>query len=183
MLKIWRDWPLKNTTLLVLGLGLFLFFIESPQVAAVLKTIGGLGYLGAFIAGAFFVSTYTVAPSAVILYDLAQTHHPLATALIAGLGAMIGDYLIFRLFRDRIFEELHPIFSEVGGKYVRPLFKTPAFGWLLPFLGAVIIASPIPDEIGVGMLGLSKLKPWQFMFVAFALNAAGIFVIVLAARS
>lgn len=183
MYKVWKAWPLKNTTLLAVGLGLFFFFIESPHVAAAIGALGGYGYVSAFVVGIMFVSTYTVAPSAVVLYDLALTLNPLAIALIAGLGAMLGDYIIFRLLKDKIFEELQPIFSRVGGKYVRPLFKTPAFGWLLPFIGAVIIASPIPDEVGIGMLGLSKLKPWQFMIVAFSLNAAGIFVIVLAAKS
>jgi hypothetical protein len=44
--------------------------------------------------------------------------------------------------------------------------------------GAVIIASPLPDEAGVSLLSLSKLKNWQFILLSFVLNATGIFIIV-----
>jgi hypothetical protein len=40
-----------------------------------------LGYIGAFIVGFFFVSTYTVAPSGVVLFTLANELDPLVIAL------------------------------------------------------------------------------------------------------
>jgi uncharacterized membrane protein YdjX (TVP38/TMEM64 family) len=52
----------------------------------------------------------------------------------------------------------------------------------MPFLGALIIASPVPDEIGVSILGLTKIRYWQFFMVTFILNALGIFLIVTAAK-
>jgi uncharacterized membrane protein YdjX (TVP38/TMEM64 family) len=48
----------------------------------------------------------------------------------------------------------------------------------LPIIGALIIISPFPDEIGIGLMGLSKIKKWQFMLISFALNSLGIFIIV-----
>ena len=45
-----------------------------------------MGYLGAFITGIFFVSTFTVVPASVVLFRLAESLHPIEVALLAGLG-------------------------------------------------------------------------------------------------
>ncbi len=182
MRRRWRRWRYKNTCFLLLSLVLFFILAQTPFVDSIIGQIGNLGYLGAFITGIFFVSTFTVAPAAVVLYHLADSLHPIEVALLAGLGAMVGDYIIFRFMKDRVFDELQPLFSKINHPYLRTLFKTPLFAWTLPVIGAAIIASPLPDEIGVSMLGLSKIRRWQFFVVTFLLNAAGIFIVVVVAR-
>jgi hypothetical protein len=57
------------------------------------------------------------------------------------------------------------------------IFKTKLFYWFVPFFGAVIIASPFPDEIGVSMLGMSKLGSRYFLLISFVFNSLGIFII------
>ena len=178
----WRHWHYKNTLLLVLSLIIFYYLLKTPVVDNALKQIGSLGYLGAFIAGIFFVSTFTVAPAGVVLYHLADTLHPIEVAVLAGFGAMIGDYFIFRFMKDRVFKELRPLFRKHGRPYTKVLFKSPYFAWLLPLVGAFIIASPFPDEAGVSMLGLSKIKQWQFFLLALVLNSIGIFVVITVAQ-
>jgi len=54
---------------------------------------------------------------------------------------------------------------------------------MLPVTGAVIIASPFPDELGVTLLGLSRVRNIHFLVVTYLLNTIGIFLIVLLARS
>lgn len=183
LMRKWRVWPYKNTLLLVLSLILFFYLVKTPLVDSVIKQIGTLGYAGAFITGMFFVSTFTVAPAAVVLFHIAENLHPLEVALLAGLGAMIGDYIIFRFVRDRVFDELRPLFLKLRTPKVKIIFKSPYFAWILPIAGAAIIASPLPDEVGVSMLGLSRIRQWQFFLLTFFLNAAGIFLIVLAAQA
>lgn len=179
--KQWKRWRYKNTGLLILSLIGFYYLLQLPVANQAINQIGNLGYLGAFLAGIFFVSTFTVAPAGLVLYRLADNLHPVEVALLAGLGAMVGDYIIFRFMKDRVFEELAPLFRQLHTPYVRTLFRSPYFGWLLPLIGALIIASPVPDEVGVSMLGLSKIRPWQFFAVTFTLNALGIFLVVSAA--
>lgn len=178
----WRRWHYKNTTLLIFSLILFFLLAKTPQVDNFIKQVGTLGYIGAFITGIFFVSTFTVAPAAVVLYHLADTLQPLEIAVLAGLGAMVGDYIIFRFIQDRVFRELRPYFLKHGRPYIRILYKSPYFAWMLPVFGAFIIASPFPDEVGVGLLGLSKIKRWQFFLLSLVLNATGIFFVVSIAR-
>ena len=183
MLMRYREWKYKNTTFLVVSLLIFFFFADSMIIRQFINNVGSLGYLGAFITGIFFVSTFTVAPAAVVLFHLAGHLNPFEVAILAGLGAVVGDYIIFRFLKDRVFEELRPLFNRWGGTQISELLHTPYFAWLLPVIGATIIASPLPDELGVGILGIAKMKHWQFLILSFFLNTAGVFVIVTLARS
>ena len=178
----WRRWKYKNTMLLVVSLIAFFYVARTPQVDAAIKSVGSLGYLGAFMTGVFFVSTFTVAPAAVVLFHLATMLHPVEIALLAGVGAMVGDYIIFRYMKDHVFAELLPLARKAQTPRLKILFKSPYFAWILPVVGAFLIASPLPDELGVSMLGMSKVKKWQFFLLAFVLNTVGIFLIVSAAR-
>ncbi len=141
--------------------------------------LGSFGYLGAFIAGMFFVSTFTVATSALILLILAETLSPLEIGLIAGLGAVVGDMLIFRLVKDNLTNEIEDIYNHVDKKkHFKKLFHSKYFNWMLPVLGSIIIASPLPDELGVSLMGISKINPVKFIFLSYILNSIGIFLIV-----
>jgi len=180
----YRNWQYKNTALLILSLVLLFFLVKADFVKDLVVQIGNLGYFGSFIVGVFFVSVFTVAPSVVVLYNLADTLNPFIVAILAGLGAVVGDYLIFRFFKDKIFDEIKPIFDKIGwSHFFSKIFRTPFFSWLIPLFGAAIIASPMPDEVGISILGISKVKSWQFIIISFLLNAVGIFVIVTVARS
>lgn len=179
----WRNWPYKNTFLLVVSLVIFFYFANSGPIQNFIKRIGDLGYPGAFLTGIFFVYTFTVAPAAVILFRLADSLNPFGIAILAGLGAVLGDFIIFRYLRDHVFEELKPVFRKIPGSKIAKLFYTPYFAWILPLAGLFIIASPFPDEVGVGLIGASKIKNWQFLLLSFLLNATGIFIVVTLARS
>lgn len=181
--KSWRNWPLKNTSFLILSLLIFVYIAELPAVDNFIKGLGSFRYLGSFIAGFFFVSTYTVAPAGYVLFELAKFFNPLQIALVAGLGSMLGDYVIFRFIRDRVADELKPYLAKIGAPKLREIFHTPYFAWLLPISGALIIASPLPDEIGVSLLGASKIKNTHFLIFSYLLNAVGILIIVLLARN
>ena len=86
-------------------------------------------------------------------------------------------------FRDRVVRELKPYLAKIGTPKIRHLFRTPYFAWLLPASGALIIASPLPDEVGVGLMGSSKLSNSRFLIFSYLLNATGIFFVVLLAQS
>lgn len=125
------------------------------------------------------MSTFTIAPSTLILLTLAETLSPIEIGIIAGLGAVIGDVLIFHLVKDNLANEIEDIYYHIDKKgHVRGLLHTRYFSWMLPVTGALLIASPLPDELGVSMLGLSKMSTFKFVLLSFALNSVGIFLIV-----
>jgi hypothetical protein len=178
LVKLYKNWKFKNTFFLILSLIIFFYFAEYPFVKNAIHSISNLGVLGAFIAGMFFVSTFTVAPASLVLFYLAKELNIFEVVFFAGVGSTVGDYIIFRFLKDQVFHELKPIFMKVGGHKVRKLFATPYFAWLAPLVGAIIIASPFPDEIGIGLLGVTKLKDWQFIILTFVLDCLGIFFII-----
>lgn len=135
--------------------------------------------MGAFIAGVLFVSTFTVATSALVLLTLAETLSPIEIGLIAGLGAVVGDMLIFNLIKDNLANEIEDIYNHVDrDHHLKKLFHSKYFSWSLPVLGAVIIASPLPDEMGISLINLSKMNTLKFIFISYILNSIGIFLIV-----
>jgi hypothetical protein len=114
---------------------------------------------------------------------LADHLNPFEIAIIAGMGAVVGDYIIFKIVKDKVIDELKPLFDRWGGTKVSELLHTPYFAWLLPVIGATIIASPLPDELGVSILGIAKMSRWKFLVLSFFLNAIGIFIVVTLAQS
>lgn len=179
MEDFWQEWKYKNLTLTFLGVIIAIISSRIEIFHQFLLHLGNLGYLGAFVAGILFVSTFTVATGAVILLVLAETLSPIEIGIIAGLGAVFGDFTIFRFVKDNLTNELEGIYNHVDNKHhLIKILHSKYFSWTLPVLGAIIIASPFPDELGVSLMGISKMKTYQFLVVSFLLNAIGIFLVI-----
>lgn len=168
---------------LLISIAFAVYISETGIAQKFILSLGELKWLGVIFAGMFFTSIFTTAPSIVLLGQLAGTTHLLILAILGGLGAMLGDYVIFRFVRDRMAEDLKYILSFKRSNRFSKIFKTELFHFFMPFIGAIIIASPFPDEIGVAMLGLSKIKTRFFLILSFLLNGTGIFIIGFIANS
>lgn len=182
-LKRRQNWRYKNTTLLVLSLIVFFYLLNQGFSQTFIQNVGNLGYFGSFVSGLFFVSVFTVAPASAVLFEISKTLNLYGVAVVAGMGAVLGDYIILRFLKDRVFEELYPLFKKAKGSLWANFFASPFFSWTIPLIGAIIIVSPLPDEIGISLMGLSKIKNWQFILVTFLLNSTGIFVILSLAQT
>ncbi|MCB0070665.1 MAG: hypothetical protein KDE20_04370 [Caldilineaceae bacterium] len=182
MHETWRRYRYKNMTYLLLGVLYAFALFRSPSFRMFLTGLGEFGYIGAFVGGMLFVSTFTFSIGTAILVTLTKSLHPVEIGLIAGMGAVAGDYLVFQFVRDRgVVSEVQHFFSYVGGRHLMHLFHTKYFAWTLPVVGAIIIASPLPDELGVSLMGISRMKPRNFLLLSLFLNSIGIFLIVSAA--
>ncbi len=174
----WQSWKYKNLSIFFLSLIVAFSLSRYEGFHSFLLNLGELGYIGAFLGGTLFVSTFTVATGAVVLLVLAERLSPVEIGIIAGLGAVVGDFTIFRFIKDNLIAEVTPIYNGLGGSHVTKMLHSKYFSWTLPVIGAIIIASPFPDEIGVSLIGISKMKTYQFLIVSFILNAVGIFLVV-----
>ena len=67
-----HKWKYKNLIVVFVGIALAIVLSQIDAFHSFLLHLGGFGYIGAFIAGMFFVSTFTVATSALILLILDQ---------------------------------------------------------------------------------------------------------------
>ena len=66
---------------------------------------------------------------------------------------------------------------------MKALFKFKFFRWLTWLIGGLIIASPLPDELGISLLGFSKAKTSLFIVLSFVFNFLGILFIGWVARA
>jgi hypothetical protein len=177
-MQVIKSFRYKNLTLVFVGIIFAFFLSKSTEFNQFFLQIGDLGYFGAFLAGILFVSTFTVATGAVILFILAEKLSPLEIGIIAGFGAVLGDFTIYKFIKEDLISEIEPIYEKLGGNHLTKILHTKYFSWTLPVFGAIIIASPFPDEIGVSLMGIGKMKTYQFLLLSFILNAIGIFLIL-----
>ena len=173
---------LRDLALVVFSILIAVILAKTGALKDLITSTQEVRFIGSFIAGIFFVSVFTAAPATVALGEIAQSNSVLTVAILGGLGALIGDLIIFRFVKDRVFEHFSYLIKASKTERIVSIFKLKLFRWIIPFIGALIIASPLPDEIGVAMLGLSKMKNSYFILLSFVLNSAGILMIGLIAK-
>lgn len=173
-----------DLALIALSVTCAVVLVQSGMLAHALSAVQGIQFLESFVAGLFFTSIFTAAPAIVALGELAQTHSLVGVVFFGALGSVIGDMIMFRFVRDRFAEHLMVLVQHRGvGKRARALFRLKLFRWLSFFVGGVIIASPLPDELGIGLLGAAHMKmPW-FVLLSFVFNCIGILLIGLVAQA
>lgn len=152
-------------------------------VPYILEQTGASILVSSFVAGLFFTSMATTAPAIAVLGTLALAGNPLMVALVGGAGAVAGDYLIFAFVRDRVGDDIAYLLKRTGTPRFFKLFHRKTFRRILPFLGGLIIASPLPDELGLALLGAAHMSTKRFILISFSFNAGGIFIIGLLARA
>ena len=141
-------------------------------------------FIGSFIAGIFFTSVFTTAPAIVALGEIAHANSVISTALLGGMGALVGDLIIYKLVRDKLSEHLTELIKhQGGGKRLGVLFKMKYFRWLTFLVGGFIIASPLPDELGISLLGFSRMRMRFFVALSLGFNFIGILLIGIVAKT
>ncbi len=134
--------------------------------------------LGSFVAGLFFTSAFTIAPASVALAGLAMSGQVPLVAFWGALGALFGDLILFFVIRDVFADDLMKVLKRVFHRHIFSSFHLGFIKWLAPFLGALIIASPLPDELGLALMGLSKTRLIVLVPISFIFNFIGILGLV-----
>ena len=177
-MKLLKNYKYKNLTLVFLNIILTIFLSKYDFFNKFLFETRYIPFIGSFIAGVLYVSIPTAVLGILILADLSGKLSSIEIAMLAGLGAAVADFFIFRFFKDDLLKEITPIYYNFGGKHLNKLMYHKFFRWSLPIIGAIMIASPFPDEIGIGLMGLTHIKKYQFILMCLALNITGIFLLV-----
>ncbi len=173
-----------DISVIALSILIAVLLVKSHVIDDAMAWSAEFGHIGSFIAGMFFTSAFTTAPAIAALGEISLVNGVIETSLWAALGAVIGDMIIFRFVRDRMADHLLEILPHKRGvrRFAR-LMKFRFFRYLTFLVGGLIIASPLPDELGVSLLGLSKMRTLYFVPLSFAFNFMGICLIGLVAAS
>lgn len=172
----------SNLAFLAFGLLSALIISRLPFFNHIIQLVGQLGFIGAFFSGMLFASTFTVATGGLLLIRLSNTLNPLVLIFSGACGAVFADLLIFHFVKDKVSSEVTPIYEKfIARHHLKKILHTRYFSWTLPVLGAIIIASPLPDELGVSLLGISAMTATKFAAVSFLSHTLGMISVVLLA--
>ena len=165
--------------LLFLTFILAYFIFTGRNFQPLIEFLNSLGYFGTFLLGILFAYGFTAAPATAIFLILAKTQNIFVASILGGLGCMCGDFIIFKLIRSSFQDEINKIEHEKVMRKISRSIPKKIKHYLIPLFADLIIASPLPDEIGVSMLAVSGIRTKLFALLSFTLNTIGIFVVVL----
>lgn len=175
---------LQDVALIVFSVLIAVLLVRTGMLTSLLASIGEMEIFGAFIAGMFFTSIFTTAPSIAALGEISLLQGIFGTALLGAMGAVVGDLIIFRFVRNRFSEHVSEIVVHQSiWRRFHLLFKHRFFRWITLLVGGLILASPFPDELGIAVLGFSKMRVKYFALLSFVFNFIGIALIGLLVRS
>lgn len=165
--------------LFILSISMAWYLVKGPLLKDLLIAVSPFKFLSEFIAGMLYASFLTSPISIAIIAVLAKGSNPILVAMVAGLGAAFSDFLIVRFFRDHLSQDINFVSRGLHLKKINDFLTKWKMDFIIPLTGAIIVASPLPDEMGLVMLGVSKLKYSHLAILTYILNTAGILIIVL----
>ena len=158
--------------LFLAGVIIVVVLVKIPATRGIIDSVDGLGYFGALIAGLLYAEGLTAPTATLIFVQMPDSLNELGLAVFGGIGALVYDLVIFVLFR----RASHTNFIETIKARLTTKHSLPR--WLLLLIGGIILASPLPDEMAAGLLGLSTIKVQWFLAASFILNTLGILAII-----
>ncbi len=182
--KLKNNFILQDIGIITLSILVAVLLIKTHVLSGILGATQNMDIIGSFVAGMFFTSIFTTAPAIVALASVSHNASILNVAFFGALGSVFGDVIIFKFIRDRLSEHLIVLIEHDSmWKRMKALFKFRYFRWLTFLMGGLILASPLPDELGISLLGFSKMKIKSFIFVSFVFNFLGILAICILAQN
>lgn len=135
-------------------------------------------FISSFITGIFFTSVFTLAPASIVLAHLSTTTSVNEVVVLGALGAVVGDLVLFFFVKDRFTRDL---LNSLKPSFIKRILKSLHLGFLkyiAPIFGALLIASPLPDELGLMLLGMSRTRTAVLIPISFVMNMVGIYSII-----
>ncbi|MSR71400.1 MAG: hypothetical protein EXS50_01865 [Candidatus Taylorbacteria bacterium] len=169
----------KDIFIIILSVIVTIILQKTGALADVIRSTAQLGALGSFLAGIFFTSIFTITPAGAVLAGLVQEQSLLQVAVFGALGAVIGDLIIYLYVKDALASDIIEIVNRSKNKRFLHFIHLRIWRYLTPLLGAIVVASPLPDEQGLAMMGLSKTKTFVLIPISFTFNFIGIIIIAL----
>lgn len=168
----------KLTILLISIIAAYMIFTNS-KIQLILPSEAG--FFSIFLAGIIFAFGF-LAPFATGFFIALDPSSIITVSLIASLGTLISDMFIFKFIKLSFLDEFiylreSPIIKEINSIIDKSfLHKIKAYIYY-SFIG-FMIASPLPDELGVSMLaGMTRIKSWVLAILSYVLHFIGFIIL------
>src|SRR3990167_3085545 len=112
-----------DMAIVILSILIAIILAKTGNLESLITSTQEVRFIGSFIAGILFVSVFTVAPATIALGEIAQSNSVIAVAFIGGLGALIGDLLIFRFVKDRVSQHFSYLIKVSKSERFFSIFK------------------------------------------------------------
>jgi hypothetical protein len=144
------------------------------------KALVVMGYFGTFLAGLLYPYALTSAAGTGILLILAKEQNLFLAGVVAGIGALISDTIIFLFVKHGFGDEVKKLSKETVVQTFNRWIPDSVRLYLLATLASVLIASPLPTEIGIMLMtSIKNMSVKKFIIMVYILHASAIFVILL----
>lgn len=138
------------------------------------------GYFGTFLAGLLYPYALTSAAGTGILLILAKEQNILFAGVIAGIGALISDIILFLFVTHSFSDEVQKLSKEKVVRTVNNWIPSSVRVYLLATFAGFLIASPLPTEIGIMLMtSIKNMSVKKFAVIVYILHASAIFIILL----
>ena len=172
--------------LLIIAIILAYYIFSETSFPALLQGLNVSKYLIIFIGGLLFSFGFTT-PFAIGIFLTTNPENIFLASIIGGLGALASDMVIFNIIKLSFMDEFNRLEHTKPIKKMSSLIKTKINEkirvYLLYTCAGLIIASPLPDELGITMLaGLTAIKLSTLAKISFTMNALGILIMLAISR-
>lgn len=168
--------------LLILAIILAYIVFTNSKTLNFISQLDNLKYLGSFIAGIFFAFGFT-APFSTGFFIVSNPDNIFLAAFIAAIGAVLADLTIFAIIKVSFMKEFLRLEHTAPVKEFRILIKHEFSHkirvYLLYIFAGILIATPLPDEIGIIMLsGLTHVRGKFIALTSFILHFLSILILL-----
>jgi hypothetical protein len=167
-----------DLAIIIVSIAIAVIFAHMGVFAHLFTLAQSFQLVGAFIAGIFFTSMFTVAAASIAFVEIGNSTNMWTISFVGALGAVFGDMLLFLFIRDNLATDLKEILNTSSYRKFIGYFHGGTLRWLSPILGAFVIASPLPDELGLTLMGMSKMRSIYMIPITFVMNFFGILAIL-----
>lgn len=152
------------------------FLVTSRLEDRILSNFKGHEWVAYLTAGIFSVNTITAFPAYTFMAKVVNPENFWLVVSLGAIGSVIGDTLIFSFIKFRLIESIINSFKH--NKKIVSLLRTrnKVVKAILVVIGSLIIMSPMPDEIGVLLIGVSRIPQSYFILLSLVLNSVGTFL-------
>ena len=168
----------KDSFILIGGIFVAVLLVQLGSVERFIEATRNFQIFTSIVGGMFFTSVLTIAPASVALVAISQSMPGFLVAFWGACGAAIVDYILLSFVRNGVERDVEGLMKPALRRKVISLFHFGFLKWVVIVLGAFMIMSPLPDEIGIALLGFSKIRPRHLFLLTFVLHFFGIWALV-----